>query len=215
MKAQKFAATGMAVMTALMLSACTFATPTHISTSSRAEVVQESFTVQDDTSVFTSDVLEGIGREYWATGDGTLNVTVLYDPNSRTNTAMKATDQAARIAKMLRSSGVNDVNADIMPVQQSGDTSQTVINFATIVAQAPSDCGQPLSMEFADFELGNDYKMGCSVETYFAKQIARPKDMLGNDAMDNPDGRRNANVTERYRMGEQMKELEGEAASEE
>ncbi len=71
-----------------------------------------------------------------------------------------------------------------------------------------------MSMEFADLDEAKDYKLGCSIETYVSRQIARPKDLLGNDNMGNADGRPRVNGVEPYMTGAPNKELSGETASE-
>jgi type IV pilus biogenesis protein CpaD/CtpE len=58
-----------------------------------------------------------------------------------------------------------------------------------------------------------NYRFGCTLDTVVARQV-RPKDLAGrggDDVMN--DGRRNANIVERYRTGEPNKALEGESAS--
>ena len=72
---------------------------------------------------------------------------------------------------------------------------------------------EPMSMEHADREKAQDYKLGCSIEIYASKQIARPKDLLGNDDMDNGSGRREANVLDVYQQGKPNEELQGLNAS--
>lgn len=199
---------------AMALGACSFDTPTHVAPTSRAEVYQDTMTVQDDTDKITSEVTQLIAGHYRSYGDGTANVSVVFDPHSATNTAKRASEAADRISRDLKKQGVHDIRATTIPVPDSGARSVTTIAYSTIEAKAPSDCGEPLSMSFADIKLGKDYRLGCSVETYIAKQVARPKDLLGNDTMDNPDGKRATNVTEAYRAGVPNPALKGESASE-
>jgi len=66
-----------------------------------------------------------------------------------------------------------------------------------------------------DINVEEAYKLGCSTETLFARQIARPKDLKGQGTTDaNTDGRRSANIVEGYRTGVQNESLGGERASE-
>lgn len=201
------------VAASLMLGACSMDSPSKISPTARAEVYQDSFTIQEDTTAVTANMLAKIGNHYRTNGTGPVHVSVIYDPYSKTSTAMKAADQSKRIAGELRNVGVADIRADTMPIQQSGDVSQTMISFATIMAAAPTECGGTLGRATTEITALEDYQLGCSVETYMAKQIARPKDLLGNDTMDNVDGRRAANVLENYQSGKPNEELQGELAT--
>lgn len=202
------------VAASLMLGACSMDSPSKVSPTVRAELYQDSFTIQEDAVAVTPDMIAKIGGHYRANGTGPVHVSVVYDPYSKANTAMKAADQSKRIATGLRQNGIADIRADTMPIQQSGDVSQAMISFATIIASAPSECGgATLGRTTTEIKALEEYQLGCSIETYMAKQIARPQDLLGNDTMDNVDGRRSANVLENYQSGKPNEELQGELAT--
>jgi len=202
------------VCTALFsLSACSFDTPSNLNLSSPIEVYQDSFRTQDMTEAFTPGVMSQISSHYRSHGHGPLFVTVAYDPKSKTNNAARARDDAKRLAAGLKAEGVRQVAADILPVEESGDQSQTIIAYGTLEAAAPADCPTVINRDFAEMSMSKDYRLGCSIETYMTRQIARPRDLLGNDVMDKGDGRRAHNVTDRYQSGEALPELKGEMAS--
>jgi pilus biogenesis lipoprotein CpaD len=197
----------------MALGACSFDTPTKINVEQPIQVRQDSFRTQDRTDIFTGDVLRQISRHYWSHGSGPLFVTVAYDPASKTNTAARARQDAKRIATGLKAEGVQQIQADILPVEQSGDESQTIIAYGTLEAMAPEDCPNIMNRNFSDLESSKNYRLGCSMEGYMARQIARPRDLLGNDVMDNGDGRRASNVVDPYQGGQPAPALKGETAS--
>ena len=69
-------------------------------------------------------------------------------------------------------------------------------------------------MDFADHNVAEDYRLGCTIETQISRQVARPGDLEGRDTMDNPDGRKTANTVEPYMTGAPNPALTGETASE-
>lgn len=205
---------GIGLAAALMLSGCAWDSPT-ATTTARAEVYTDEYVLEAPTETLKAAKLQDVSQHYWRYGDSPVLVTVMYDPHSQTNTAMKATQQAARITEMLHAQGVRNINSDILPVQETGDVSNTIITYNTVHARPPSGCSDPLSMEYTDSNKLADYVHGCSVETYLARQVARPSDLLGNSGQDPGEGRRAANMTNSYMDSEPNEELDGELASEE
>lgn len=186
--------------------------PTQLTTG-RAETYRDQFALEKNTAAISEGDITRISRDYWARGESPLQLMVTYDPNSKSNTAMKASQSAERISGMLRAKSVRKIETEIMPVQDSGDLSTTLISYDAINARPPSECGETLDMDFADQSVGEDYTLGCSVHTYVSRQIARPKDLLGQDDMDNGDGRMISNSLEPYMSGMPNPELKGEVAS--
>jgi type IV pilus biogenesis protein CpaD/CtpE len=199
----------------VLLSGCgaVMHSPTHVTTD-RAEIYRDQFALDARTDSLRNSQIVNISRHYASAGDSPLYITVTYDPHSASNTAMRATQESQRLAGLLRKNGVRQVEADIVPVRDGGELSRTLITYDTLNARAPSSCGEPMSMEFSDIDATRDYKLGCSVETYTARQIARPRDLLGQDDMGNSDGRPRVNGIEPYMSGVPNKELDGETASE-
>lgn len=203
---------GIGLAAALMLSACAWDAPTR-TTAGRAEVYSDDYVLEVPTETLKAAKLQDVSQHYWRYGSSPVLVTVMYDPHSPSNTAMKATQQATRIAETLHAQGIKAIDTDILPVQEAGDVSNTLITYNTVEARPPSECGEPLSMGYTDSEKDQNYALGCSVETYLARQVARPADLLGNDGQDPGEGRRAANMTNGYIGGEPNEPLEGETAS--
>ena len=206
---------GAGVIAVSLLCACdtiVHDNPTKI-TSGKTETYKDSFSLQSDTAAIGASQVAEISRHYWAHGENPMQVVVTYDPHSKANTAMKATQEMSRITTALRAKSVKNIEADILPVQDSGDVSKTMISYDTVNARPP-ECGGEMDMDFADQDKGQDYELGCTIETQIARQIARPKDLNGQDTMDNPDGRKTANALEPYESGAPNPVLTGESASE-
>lgn len=202
-----------ALISGFSLSACTFDSPTHLNMAGRVEVQRDNYMLRDYADAISADTLQQVSRHYWGHGDGPLHVSAVYDPESSRATLAKAREAAGRIADGLRAQGVKDVRPDVLPVRQSGDRVQVMVSYAMMTADAPADCTTVISRGFADIRAGEDYKMGCSIDSYTARQIARPRDLLGNDVMDNNDGRRSHNLVEPYQTGVQNPPLRGRTAS--
>lgn len=183
-------------------------------TENRIQVEETQFSEKMNVADFDQTFARGLGHYYRQSGDGTVDFTVLYDPKSHHNTAMHASQEASRIATLMREEGISDVNANILPVNELGSEAQVLVSFASYSAHGPKDCGSMPGYKNTDIGFQEDYKLGCTVESVFARQVARPKDLLGNDdAGVTTDGRRAANIGEIYRSGAPNQPLEGQSAS--
>ena len=183
-------------------------------TENRVQVEQQKFSEQMTVSEFDEDFAASLGHYYSYHGEGTVDFSVLYDPKSRSNTAMHASQEASRIASLMRKNGIQDVKANILPVNDLGSEANVMLSFTSYTASAPKDCGVMPGFADRDVSRDDDYMLGCTVETVFARQVARPKDLAGNDnAGDTTDGRRAANIGEIYRTGAPNQPLEGQSAS--
>lgn len=181
-------------------------------TPERVKVAEKNDFKEYNVSTLDQAALEDIAHNYKKYGDGDVYVTVTYDPRSREGTAMNASGHAARIVKTLGNLGM-PVHADIMPVKDSVYM-KALFSYDTYMAEAP-DCGGTLpGLMDRDHRTDMDYKMGCSIETMLAKQVSRPKDLLGNDpTVSTTDGRGVSNQIELVRTGATNESLGGQSAS--
>jgi type IV pilus biogenesis protein CpaD/CtpE len=209
---------GVGVAALLLLGACDTIVnnnPTAMVSPGGIETYKDEIALEIETATLDAGKMEQVSRHYWAHGDTPLLLSVTYDPHSKINTAMKATKEAARLKTLLGQQGTVNVQADIMPVQDSGDASKTIITYDSVNARGPSECqNAKVDRNFTDWERVPDYKVGCASENYLAKQIARPKDLHGSDDMDIMDGRLQANTVELTKSGQSYPALKGESASE-
>ena len=69
--------------------------------------------------------------------------------------------------------------------------------------------------EGQNITVAEEYKLGCTVDTVFARQIARPKDLKGRGiSATTTEGRSASNIVDMERSGAPKEALEGETASE-
>jgi len=184
-------------------------------TEHRVQVIEEKFVEEVPLTKVNDQYIVGLSRHYEKHGDGPIALTVAYDPHSKSNTAMKASHAAARIVRGLRDQGVRDVKADILPLQGQGDEALVVVSYLSYKAAAPKDCGVMPGIKDTDIGHKEEYRMGCTIETLLARQIARPKDLLGRGRVDpTSSGRKAANIGDIYRGGVGNAPLEGLSASE-
>jgi type IV pilus biogenesis protein CpaD/CtpE len=187
--------------------------PDHFTTE-RVQVEEKPFSDTIAASQFDIGAAEAMATHYRKHGDGPLELVIAYDPKSPHATAMKAADEGARLSKLLRQNGVQEVKTSIMPVADGGDEMKALFSYNAVNALAPKDCTLMRGVDTRTIEADKDYKLGCTIETMYARQIARPKDLKGQGANDlTTDGRRASNIVEGYRSGVQNKPLEGENAS--
>ncbi len=180
------------------------------------QVKEQSFSDDVAISEANEEYLSALAYHYNKYGDGVVDLVVAYDPHSYRNTAMNATNAVSDIAQNLRENGVRDINARIIPIQTLGDEARVQIAYNSFTAQAPDGCDEMLpGMNGTALEHNPHYKMGCSVDTLIARQVAKPKHLIGRGAADHDtDGRAAANIVDVYRSGVKNEPLDGETASE-
>lgn len=152
-------------------------------------------------SEFDNEKLKAISAHYDNHGNGPVDVVVTYDPKSSGNTAMTAASEAARISGVLTKSGIANVQTDIMPVSGQGAQSRVMVNYKIVTAKAPAGCEAMGGLEGHETSANQDYIFGCTTQMQLARQIARPKDLLGREGLDTADGRRQSNIVEVYKTG--------------
>lgn len=171
----------------------------------------------------TSDIddaqLRALSRDYRRHGGGGMTLGVSYNPASDDNTAVKASNNGAELAETLRKNGVEQVNVDVLPVKKSGETSYTLIHFRRYTAEAPSNCALMPGVgkiHTSTDKMGHNYQLGCTIDSLLARQVKRPRDLLGRERADDnyASGRRAGNIINRYREGEPNEPLEGSTATE-
>lgn len=204
-------------VSAIGMSACEFNEPTQVNTS-RVELREESFSKVYKKGEVEEGEIKMIAHHYYRYGAGDMNLTVTYNPRSKTNTAMEATREGAKIANALRINGVKNVAVDVLPV--SGQKSSDVlVSYPMMVAQAPSGCDDMPGWKdgpMVDHKETAKYRYGCTIEKQLAKQISRPRDLMGRSGYTtSTDGRRQQNVLSQggYYSGTPNEPLDGETAS--
>ncbi len=200
----------------LFLSGCArdLSEPSWISGNS-VQVQEHSFVEEVALSDVTNEFVSKTAKHYNKYGGGPVNLSVTYNPNIKGSSSIKASGTAAKIAASFRSKGVRDVEIDVLPVGDQGQDAKLILSYTSYTAHAPKDCGVLYGFDDNKNNINRDYEMGCTIETVMARQIARPKDLLGVGSV-NPttDGRRSGNIVETYRTGAPNEALDGLSASE-
>ncbi|MBL4589996.1 MAG: hypothetical protein JKY11_07965 [Alphaproteobacteria bacterium] len=209
------------VMATMVLScaACAFDVPSQLE-SSRIEIVEGLSSQSYDTKSLDQNTIKKIAQDYSSSGHGVLELTVTYDPKSKSNTAMKATLEAGRIAQLMTDQGVSAVSTKVLPIADSWKISHALVSYTTLSAEAPSVCdrlpGFESHADVGDVSLHKEYGYGCTIEAMIAEQIAHPEDLLGqSDKTRTESGRRAENVVEGrgYYGYSQSPTLGGESSS--
>ncbi len=203
------------IVLCMVLTGCKLNEPSTLS-QNRIQVEEEKFTDSVPVAKLNTAAVSGLARHYTKHGDGPLGLTVTYDPKSKTRSAMHASDEVARIVKELRLAGVSNVDSSILPVNGMSGEMNALISYMSYNALAPKDCGTIAGFGGSKVDPDESYKLGCTFDTVFARQIARPKDLKGQSNTDRTtDGRRSGNVIDVYRSGIPNEPLDGESATEE
>ncbi len=197
-----------------ILSGCSMYSPSSVNETPVR--VSEEISTYDIAVLDIDDAfINSLARHYSKHGGSPMEIVVTYDPKSRSNTAMHATNKAAGIVSDLRGSGVSSVKAGILPVNLQGNDSRLMVSYSAITAHAPKGCD--VAMDGMDGNLKGtnpDYKMGCAIDTMLVRQIAKPAHLLGRGATSQTsDGRAAVYVVDGYRSGAQNESLEGFDAS--
>ncbi len=183
----------------LLVAGCTQTTPSMMNTSPielRSETHMEQIPLEhiDDLSMSI------LAQQYTRYGDGPLELTMTYDPKSKSYTAMKALHTLKGVEEKLATKGLANVKMDTLAVE--GQKPALMVMYPSVQAQAPSDCGAMpgLNDNITGRELLAPYKFGCGVETMMARQVYRPADLRGRggEVMGVNDGRRISNVMTTY-----------------
>ena len=201
------------VLSGIGLSGCEMYAPGNLSTE-KIQVQQDSFFSNIPANQVDDLYISGLARHYNKHGDQPMKITVTYDPKNYRNSAMKANQRGLSIVRRLRAKGVRDIKMDILPVTGQGDVSRVLVSYDSYTALAPEGCTTMPGVEDKEIEPDKEYKLGCTIDTLLAKQVARPKDLAGRANEDTTtDGRSATNIVDVYRSGAKNEKLDGESAS--
>lgn len=200
---------------AFALVACDLDQKTYLAPN-RAQVEQSRYDAEVPVGGIDDNFYKALAQEYKTNGGGQLYMTFVYNPESGGSSAMTATELAGRASRALRQNGVSDAKVDIMPVVDSKHSGKVLISYTRYAASAPKDCKTMPGLEDTKVELGWDYQYGCSIEGQIAKQIARPRDLMGNDTSpDTSSGRRAAATSGNHEAGVPNEKLDAGSITDE
>lgn len=200
---------------ALALSACDMQSESRISYSP-IQVVRGQYNETVLASGVDRGTAQAVADHYERHGNGPVDITITYGSGKKESSAMS---EARRIAELLRSEGVNDIEMDVLPLADPDAPTQAMISYNQVTAHPPVDCGVHPADSRKDLAGSNDgrfetYRFGCGIDTYMAQQVARPRDLLGSTRDDPASADRYGSILKDYRDGKDRKDLKGQTASE-
>ena len=181
------------------------------------EISEEAFLQDVALDDVDEQYIRALAHHYKRYGSSPMDLLVTYDPHSKDNTAMVATNKVADISEVLRLTyGVENVDAGIMPIASQHEAPRLLVSYDSLSAHAPKGCdGMMPGLEGRPMEDDSRYKLGCSLATLKMRQVARPADLMGQGVNSpNTEGRSATNIVDTYRSGAQLEPLDGENASE-
>jgi type IV pilus biogenesis protein CpaD/CtpE len=187
-----------ALMGCVVMAGCQQSTPSMMNTS-RVELSTQTGIDQVPVSKINDGYLSALASQYGRYGEGPIDLTVSYDPSSKSYTAMKAVNQLSFLSEALAKKGLNNIRTATLPVDGQAEPT-LMVSYDMVTAQGPADCGnmEGLYSNTTSRDVG-DYRFGCGVEQMLARQVSRPADLRGRGTVDQADGRRASNVSEAYR----------------
>lgn len=202
----------LAAVSALSLGGCAKIDMPTAMTEKQIVLESDNYSQSYKVAELNAAIFDDMGEHFRRYGNSQAEVIVSYDPYSKKNTAMKATDQLHRIKTALGKRGIGNIKGSILAADYSGDGSEMIIGYNSVSAQAPDDCHKMPGADTMRAELDFDYKLGCSLAAVTSRQVARPADLAGRSPDSaNGDGRRAGAVAEPYRTGERNGPLRTES----
>lgn len=180
------------------LAACKQHTPSMMN-NSRVELNTTAGIDQIPVAKANESYMGALAGQYARYGEGPVDLTLSYDPSSKSYNATKAINELASLKDTLARKGVHNVRTAMLPVSGQAEP-MLMVSYDMVTAQGPSDCGQMdglyANTTTADIK---SYRFGCGVEQMLARQVSRPSDLRGRGTVETGDGRRASIVTESYR----------------
>jgi type IV pilus biogenesis protein CpaD/CtpE len=204
----KTARVALCLLTLLGIAACTQSTPPMVN--SRPLVVTDETVIdQIPLNAINDATLSALAGQYTKSSSGEpLDLTMTFNPSSRTYTQNSATNTLAQVETVLRRKGVGNLRSQTMAVP-NGDP-VLIITYDALSALPPPGCPDtPGLYDYQTSRFIGDYPFGCGVETMFAKQITDPSDLLGVEGLSQREGRRAFNVVDPYAAGIPREPLTG------
>lgn len=199
------------LMGVIVLAGCDMNQKTYVSPN-RAQIEKTRYDTEVSVGMMDDNFYKALASEYKSNGGAGLNLTFVYNPASGNAAGLSASELAGNAARKLRGYGADDVSADILPVADSAHSGKVLVSYTKFAALAPKDCETMPGLDDNQIELSWDYKYGCSVEERLAKQLARPSDLLGNDAApETSSGRRATNLSAPHELGVANEPLDGDS----
>ena len=99
------------------LAACTQSTPSMMN-QARVELTRETSVEQIPLEKLNNQNLTVLAEQYRKYGSGPLDLTMTYDPNSKSFTAMNAVSKLRQVQSVLKKKGVSNLTGETLPVPE-------------------------------------------------------------------------------------------------
>lgn len=166
------------MLSLLPLAACDVTTPSQLRTGD-IRLMDDVTTVTLDAYRLNKNDIYMISRQYQATAQGPMTVTVAYPAGDAPERVLLEA-RGKQLAEMLESNRVRDVKVDYVSVEGGELAGRTVLSYPARVARAPANCGPLTGMQgtetLSDVE---KYQFSCETKDMMSKMIAYPEDLMG------------------------------------
>jgi type IV pilus biogenesis protein CpaD/CtpE len=189
---------------ALLLTGCTLPNKSFL-TESPIEISEEEIVHEFQATRVGRGELNTIVDDLKRRGTENATVTIHYAPGkSLKESAQIAEIQGQRIRNHLIARGAcKSVVVSTLPDADAAPNRIT-ISYRALTASAPAHCADISEADGDNFTHADDskYRYGCQSKKMISAQIARPSDLLGNDAAADADSARLGKSQATYRLGE-------------
>lgn len=183
-------------------------------TESKIRVEQNKSVQEIPVAQIHTAMLDQMALNYVRNGGDTIDLTLTYNPENSGNPDLVARQKAFEIADYMESRQNITVKPYTIPVKNSAEMI-AVFSAMNYTAHPPEGCDVMSGFNDKSHNIQDDYQYGCTVQTVIARQIARPKDLLGTARDANTtDGRAVVNSLQEMRAGVVNEMLEGQTATE-
>lgn len=192
-----------------LLSACAVTKPTMRTHSmmnpAQSQIAEGLITEKYPMSEISYNDTARLGQDHGNRGAGPATVMVLYNNGECPKASLKlASKQGDMIRDQMVENGAGDVSVHATPVDDTLGN-RTIISYSAFNVLPPKGCEARMD-GFADreFNLNDDYRLGCENERLIGQMVARPADLLGRDTATHDTTQRQGISGERYRAGENL-----------
>lgn len=183
-----------------LLAACAMQNPSFVNRE-KMLVGSEQAAFEKDADKLTKSDIAYLADDIQRRGDGPVEIGIIYPLQKGQERVASA--QGNMIRNLLVQNGVRrPIHLDLQPTGKSLPNRVT-ISYSGL--RAIANCNGQIADADADnytHATDNPYQLGCSRDQYMAQMIARPEDLLGNDATSPAESQRLGKSLETYRAGE-------------
>lgn len=183
---------------ALALGACTMENPSFVK-SNPMLVTNEDVVFSKPSRDVSKDMLLQLADDIKRRADGPVTLTIQHPAGAQA----LAIKQAQMIKSLFADNYVRSHVIVSYNANKPSPPNQIIVRYSAVRANA--DCaGTIMDADAGNYNHTSDnpYKLGCSRDQFLSAMIARPVDLLGNDATSTADSQRLGKSQETYRAGE-------------